>query len=93
LKIKPLSTDDLEMINLVSQSKGWNTVSKFVDIQKKNLAELSILATNMEDLSNLRGQRTGIENLFRFVDKGAEKELEERNKHAQEKKETSKKDV
>jgi len=77
---KTLTEAELEDINTISESRGWQAVKKYVDVQKRNVAEMSLMSGTMEDLSKFKGQRLGIDGLFKYIDEGAQKELEARRK-------------
>ena len=77
---KTLSEGDLEDINSISESRGWQAVKKYVEVQKRNIAEMSLMSKTMEDLSKSQGMRAGIDGLFKYIDEGAQKELEARRK-------------
>jgi len=77
---KVLTEADLEDVVSVSESRGWKAVRKYVEVQKRNIAEMSLMSSSMEDLSKIQGQRLGLIGLFNYIDKDAEKELKKRRK-------------
>ncbi len=89
MRLTPVLTEsDLDDIVSVSESRGWKSVRKYVEVQKRNLAEQSLMCEGdraLENLARIRGARAGIEQLFNYIDKDAEKELNKRRENGKKK--------